>query len=102
MLRLLLIDLSGAGRWGRKGATWAGLQDLPHLLCPPLHEAHEAQLRLQWVARLIARREEMAAGGEPIDGANLVVLLDGVDAALSSPLGREFAAALARDYPAGP
>jgi DNA segregation ATPase FtsK/SpoIIIE-like protein len=95
-LRLLLIDLSGAGRWGRKGTTWAGLQDLPHLLCPPLHEAHEAQLRLQWVARLIARREEMAADGEPIDGANLVILLDSVDAALSSAEGRDFAASLAR------
>jgi DNA segregation ATPase FtsK/SpoIIIE-like protein len=95
-LRLLLIDLSGPGRWGRKGGTWAGLHTLPHLLCPPLQEAHEAQLRLQWVARLITRRAEMAADGEPIDGANLVVLLDGVDAALSSAEGREFAAALAR------
>jgi hypothetical protein len=95
-LRLLLIDLSGPGRWGRKGGTWAGLHDLPHLLCPPLQDAHEAQLRLEWVARLIARREEQAADGEPIEGANLVVLLDGVDAALGSAAGREFAAALAR------
>jgi DNA segregation ATPase FtsK/SpoIIIE-like protein len=95
-LRLLLIDLSSPGRWGRKGGTWAGLHDLPHLLCSPLQDPHEAQLRLEWVARLIARREEQAADGEPIEGANLVVLLDGVDAALSSAAGREFAAALAR------
>ncbi len=95
-LRLLLIDLSGAARWGRKGDTWSGLADLPHLLCPPLHDPQETHLRLQWVARLIARREEMAAEGEPIGGANLVVLLDGVDAALNSAHGREFAAALAR------
>ena len=95
-LRLLLFDLSHAGRGGNKHGTWAGMQDLPHLITAPIRDEHEAHLRLNWAARLVQRRVELAADGESIDGANLVILLDGLDTALAGSQGREVAAALAR------
>jgi DNA segregation ATPase FtsK/SpoIIIE-like protein len=95
-LRLLFFDLRHAGRGGAKHGTWAGMHDLPHLLTAPIRDGHEAHLRLNWAARLVQRRVDLAADGEPIEGANLVILLDGLDAALAGSEGREIAAALAQ------
>jgi len=90
----LLIDLSGPGRRGRKAGTWEGFAALPHLLGAPIRDPHEVRLRLHWVLRLLERRSEMATDGEPIAGANLVVLLDGLDDALAGPEGAAIADAV--------
>lgn len=82
-LRLLLVDLSGAGRRGARGGTWTDLAGLPHLVGAPVRDPLEARLRLRWAARMATSRLEMADEGEPIEGANLVVLVDGLDAALA-------------------
>jgi len=90
-LRLLLVDLSGAGRRGARGGTWADLTGLPHLVGEVVREPAEARLRLRWAARLASGRAALAAAGEPIEGANLVVLIDGLDAALTGRDGAELA-----------
>ncbi len=90
-LRLLLVDLSGAGRRGTRSGTWADLAGLPHLVGDVVREQAEARLRLRWAARLASGRAELAADGEPIEGANLVVLIDGLDDALSGRDGEELA-----------
>ncbi|MGI8586564.1 MAG: FtsK/SpoIIIE domain-containing protein [Chloroflexia bacterium] len=82
-LRMLLLDLSGPGRRAARHGTWSELGALPHLVGAPVREIHEARLRLGWAARLAEARAEQAEYGEPIEGANLVVLLDGLDALLA-------------------
>jgi len=87
-LRLLLLDLSGPGRRGRRSGTWGEMADLPHRVGEVIRDVQEARLRLRWAARLTASRADLAAEGEPIDGAHLVVLIDGLDLLLA---GREAA-----------
>lgn len=88
-LRLLVIDLSGPGRRGRKVSAWDGLDALPHLIAEPVREPQEAHLRLRWVGRLFHERAAMLADGEPLDGAALVVLIDGLEALASGSHARE-------------
>ncbi|HUS16475.1 MAG TPA: DNA translocase FtsK, partial [Chloroflexia bacterium] len=90
-LRLLLVDLSGPGRRGRRGiSVWAGLEGLPHLVTEPVREPQEAQIRLRWVGRLLRERESLLAEGQSIEGAALVVLIDGLEEIASGPHAREF------------
>jgi DNA segregation ATPase FtsK/SpoIIIE-like protein len=82
-LRLLLLDLSGVARRGQRGLSpWTGLEGLPHLVTGPVLTPDEVHLRLRWVNRLLNRRLEQLAEGESLEGASLVVLLDGLHAAL--------------------
>jgi DNA segregation ATPase FtsK/SpoIIIE-like protein len=79
-LRMLLIDLSGPARRGRRAVSvWTGLEDLPHLVTEPVREPQEAHIRLRWVGRLLQERIEMRNEGVPLDGAALVVLIDGLE-----------------------
>ncbi|HMA33144.1 MAG TPA: DNA translocase FtsK [Chloroflexia bacterium] len=79
-LRLLLIDLSGPGRRGRRTISpWLGVAALPHLVTEPVREPQEAHIRLRWVSRLLNERVELQATGESIEGAALVVLIDGLE-----------------------
>ncbi len=100
-LRLLLIDASGPARRAPRGGAWAGLEALPHLVGDVAADAAEARLRLRWVQRLAERRAELAADGEPIEGENLVVLVDGLDALLDGPDGGELEFDLPRDRGGG-
>jgi DNA segregation ATPase FtsK/SpoIIIE-like protein len=85
-VRLLLIDLSGPGRRGRpKVSAWAGMEALPHLVTEPVREPQEAHLRLRWVGRLFHERAAMLAEGEPLEGAALVVLIDGLEETAAGP-----------------
>jgi DNA segregation ATPase FtsK/SpoIIIE, S-DNA-T family len=86
-LRLLLIDCSGPARRGPRAGAWAELAGLPHLVGEPARDPQEARLRLRWAGRLVQARAEQAAAGEPIEGAHLVVLIDGLDALLAGPDG---------------
>jgi len=88
-LRLLVIDLSGPGRRGRKVSAWAGLDALPHLIAEPVREPQEAHQRLRWVGRLFHERAAMLADGEALDGAALVVLIDGLEALATGSHARE-------------
>jgi DNA segregation ATPase FtsK/SpoIIIE-like protein len=91
-LRLLLVDLSGPARRGTRGGTWAEMDALPHLVGDIARDPQEARLRLRWVARLVASRAELAQEGEPIEGANLVVVIDGLDALLAGRNGADMEA----------
>jgi DNA segregation ATPase FtsK/SpoIIIE-like protein len=82
-LRLLLLDQSGPARRGQRGVSpWEGLEGLPHLVTGPVLVPEEVHLRLRWANRLLNRRLEQLAEGETLEGATLVVLLDGLHAAL--------------------
>ncbi|HUS15677.1 MAG TPA: DNA translocase FtsK [Chloroflexia bacterium] len=94
-LRLLLIDLSGPARRAVRGGTWDDMAALPHHVGEIVREPQEAKLRLRWAARLATSRAELAAEGAPIEGAHLVVLIDGLDALLRSRDADEVAGTLA-------
>jgi DNA segregation ATPase FtsK/SpoIIIE-like protein len=89
-LRLLLIDLSGPGRRGqRQISAWQGLEGLPHLVTEPVREPQEAHLRLRWANRLLRERLNVAAEGGSIEGASLVLLIDGLEEIASGRAGAE-------------
>src|SRR5690242_9683154 len=93
-LRVLLVDLSGPARRAARRGTWSDMESLPHLVGDVIRDPQEARLRLRWVARLVASRAELAERGEPIEGANLVVLVDGLEALLAGRAGAEMEAVI--------
>jgi DNA segregation ATPase FtsK/SpoIIIE-like protein len=89
-IKMLMLDQSGPARRGRRGiAPWAGLEGLPHLVTLPVVTPEEVHLRLRWVNRLLNRRLEQLAEGETLEGATLVILLDGLEGALQGQGAQE-------------
>jgi S-DNA-T family DNA segregation ATPase FtsK/SpoIIIE len=93
-LRFLLIDLSGPARRAARGGTWSDMERLPHLVGEPVRDLLEARLRLRWAARLVESRAELAAEGHPIEGAHLLVLIDGLEALLAGRDAADMEAAI--------
>src|SRR5690242_2710518 len=93
-LRFLLLDLSGPARRGLRTGTWSDMERLPHLIGEPIRDLLEARLRLRWAARLVESRAELAQEGRPIEGAHLVVLIDGLEALLAGRDAAEMEAAI--------
>jgi DNA segregation ATPase FtsK/SpoIIIE-like protein len=90
-LRMLLMDVSGPARWGRKQqqSAWEALAPLPHMVTEPVREPQEAYMRLRWVGRLMKERAELVQEGEPVEGASLVMLVDGLEELAAGPHAAE-------------
>ena len=55
------------------------------MVTEPVREPQEAYMRLRWVGRLMKERAELVQEGEPVEGASLVMLVDGLEDLAAGP-----------------
>lgn len=91
-MRLLLLDCTG------QGATFSGMESLPHLACPIANGPVDSLVSLRWALRALSRRahtstdEELRFDDDDLDGddapfervmasiePSLVIMVDGAD-----------------------